>query len=149
MTRTENNLIKTTLLALFVLLFLASALLAEELDDIVGKNKERAIVNLINGIKSPNTGLMKSSVYFAGKYRVKDAVPALLERLNDVEDASTKVLISLALYLIGDKEGIEAIYNLARFDKNEKVRRICRAIYVEYINAAREDRLFVITGSAY
>jgi hypothetical protein len=132
MKRTTNNFVKKGFLILFAMAILTNSTYADLQNELKCRDKKAAIANLIHGIKSDNLGLMKCSVYFAGKYRVKEAVPVLIEELNSVNDSNCKVLIALSLYLIGDKDGIEAVYKIAKTDRNERVRHMCNAIYVEY-----------------
>lgn len=93
-----------------------------------------ALANILSGIKSDNLGLRKSSIYFAGKYRIKETVNALLEQLEKEEDPSTKILTALALYKIGAPEGIEAVKNLAANADAGKVKRMANAIYNVYLD---------------
>jgi HEAT repeat protein len=86
------------------------------------------------GIESENAGLSKSSIYYAGLYRVPEAVKPLVEKMKAETDASTKVLIALALFRIGDPEGMDMIESLSVSDKDPKVRRMCSAIFNEYIS---------------
>ncbi|HEX2866365.1 MAG TPA: HEAT repeat domain-containing protein [Ignavibacteriales bacterium] len=88
--------------------------------------------NLIMGIKSDNAGLSRSSIYFAGLYRVSEAVEPLLEKMKNETDASTKILIALALFRIGDPEGLEMIESLSAKDPDPRVRKMCGAIYNEF-----------------
>lgn len=89
---------------------------------------EAGIKNLITAINSDNEGLRRSAVYFAGKYKIKEAVSSLTEILNEEKDPNNRVLIALALYEIGDEEGIEAVKILAAKDEDSYVRRMSIAI---------------------
>lgn len=93
-----------------------------------------AIGNLIMGIESDNTGLSRSSIYYAGLYRVPEAVKPLLEKMRSESDASTKILIALALFRIGDQEGMDMIESLSVKDPDSRVRRMCSAIFNEYVS---------------
>jgi hypothetical protein len=93
-----------------------------------------AIGNLIMGIESDNTGLSRSSIYYAGLYRVPEAVKPLLEKMRSESDASTKILIALALFRIGDPEGMDMIESLSVKDPDSRVRRMCSAIFNEYVS---------------
>lgn len=132
MIRTKNNIVKKGMLILFTMAILTNSTYADLQNELKCRDKNAAIANLIHGIKSDNLGLMKSSVYFAGKYRVKEAVPVLIEELNSAKDSNCKVLIALSLYLIGDEDGIEAVYKIAKTDRNDRVRHMCNAIYAEF-----------------
>lgn len=123
----------TTLLTTLSFFFLISAItFAAKPEEFKCKNKELAIKNLIVGIKSENTGLMKSSVYFAGKYQLKETVPALIERLKCANDPNCKVLIALSLYMIGEEEGITAIQQIITENDNAYVKHMLNAICNEY-----------------
>jgi len=97
------------------------------------KNKN-AVENLKVGIKSDNCGLKKSSIYFAGYYRVKETVPVLTEQIKKESDPKVRVLIALVLYKIGDEKSIGLVKELAAKDSNPEVRRMCACIYDAYIN---------------
>jgi hypothetical protein len=97
------------------------------------KNKN-AVENLKVGIKSDNAGLKKSSIYFAGFYRVAETVPALTEQIKKESDPKTRILIALVLYKIGDEKSIGLVKEMAAKDVNPEVRRMCTCIYDAYIN---------------
>jgi len=67
------------------------------------------IENYSKGIQSENTGLRKSAVYMAGVYRINGLVKALVKQFSKEKDDDVKVMIALALYMIGDEKGIAAI----------------------------------------
>jgi len=94
--------------------------------------EKSAIENLKNGIKSTNEGLRKSSIYFAGYYRISETVPVLSETVKNESEPSTKILIALVLYRIGDEKGINLVKNMAARDNNSEVRRMCTCIYNAY-----------------
>ncbi|MEW6196688.1 MAG: HEAT repeat domain-containing protein [Bacteroidota bacterium] len=125
------NLVKAAGLILAVITFIANTAIAQEATQ--NTFSKRAIDNLNAGIMSENSGLRKSSIYFAGKYRVTESVDVLVTQLNKIEDPGTKVLIALSLYLIGEQKGLDAVYSLAKTDNDSHVRRMCNAIYAEYI----------------
>ena len=97
------------------------------------KNKI-AVENLKTGIKSENSGLKRSSIYFAGYYRVAETVPALTEQIKKESDPKTRILIALVLFKIGDEKSIGLVKEMAANDNNPEVRRMCTCIYDAYIN---------------
>ena len=101
--------------------------------DLNRKNKI-AVENLKVGIKSDNSGLKKSSIYFAGYYRVAETVPALTEQIKKESDPKIRILIALVLYKIGDEKSIGLVKEMAAKDSNPEVRRMCTCIYDAYIN---------------
>lgn len=93
-----------------------------------------ALNNLVMGIHSENEGIRKSSIYFAGKYKVEETADVLIAQLHKEENASLRVLIALALFEIDSKEGLDAIRKLSVNDDNLKVRRLAAFIYKEFVN---------------
>lgn len=131
--KTTLNLVKKAGLVLAAVTFIANTAIAQESKQ--NPISKRAIENLKVGIMSDNNGLKRNSIYFAGKYRIAESVDALVAELNDTEDPSTRVLIAMSLYLIGEPKGLEAVYEIAKTDDNSRVRRLCNAIYAEYVKA--------------
>ena len=101
--------------------------------EIIGKNKN-AIENLKVGIKSDNSGLKRSSIYYAGYYGFTETVPTLTEQMKKETDPRTRILIALVLYKIGDEKSIDLIKEMAAKDSNPEVRRMCTCIYDAYMN---------------
>lgn len=89
--------------------------------------------NFMNGLKSENTGLRKSCIYFAGKYKISSAVIPLMAQLRKEKDIDTKILLALALYEIGDARGMYLVKVVSDNDDNLKVRKRCTAIYDRYV----------------
>jgi len=112
--------------------------------DVDSKNTA-AVANLVNGINSENKGLQRSSIYLAGRDRVTGSVDALIEKLNNEEDPSTRLLIAVSLYEIRDPRGLDAIKELSVKDKSEKVRSISSLMYSEY--AKSTDVKFVTVNN--
>ncbi|HKI79091.1 MAG TPA: HEAT repeat domain-containing protein [Ignavibacteriaceae bacterium] len=112
--------------------------------DVDSKNTA-AVANLVNGINSENKGLQRSSIYLAGRDRVTGSVDALIEKLNNEEDPSTRLLIAVSLYEIRDPLGLDAIKELSVKDKSEKVRSISSLMYSEY--AKSTDVKFVTVNN--
>jgi len=96
-------------------------------------NNEYALKNLIVGIKSDNTGVKRSAIYFAGKYRIAEVEDVLINQLNEEEDASTRILIALVLFEMGSEEGLLEVQELSQNDENAKVRRMATQIFNEYL----------------
>ncbi|MDQ7816206.1 MAG: hypothetical protein RDU14_04220 [Melioribacteraceae bacterium] len=135
MKRTTNNFVKKGFLILFALTVVTTSIYANQPDELKCKNKKAAVAMLIEGIKSDNAGLMKSAVYLAGKYRVEAAVPVLIQKLNSDLDDNCKVLIALSLFMIGNEDGIEAIFKLSKGDPNNHVSQMCGEIYKEFVKS--------------
>lgn len=103
-----------------------------------------AVNDLMLGIQSENEGLRKSSIYFAGKYRIKEVVPALIDQMDEEKNPSIRILIANTLFRIGDERGIEKIIAVSAKDDNGKVRRICNALVQEYKTTLRAENLWKI-----
>lgn len=93
-----------------------------------------ALDNLRMGISSENDGVRKSSIYFAGKYRIQELEDNLIEQLSEENNPAVKVLIALALFEMDSEKGMEAVKNLSLTDQNEKVRKMAYFIYNESVN---------------
>jgi HEAT repeat protein len=146
MKNAKNNLVRFTILVLLTASAITKAASANEIDELKCKNKAVAVKNLLEGIQSNNTGLMKSSVYYAGKYKVEETVPMLIKKLRVINDPGCKVLIALSLYQIGSEKGIDALYQFAKNEKNGHVRRMFNAICNEYMKLKGGDTLVVEAG---
>ena len=94
-----------------------------------------ALENLIEGIKSDNNGVKRSSIYFAGKYRIAEAEDVLIEQLDREQNPSNRILIALVLYKLQSVDGILVVKNMAASDSNQKVRRMSTHIYNEYLKS--------------
>jgi hypothetical protein len=114
-----------------VILFAGYTFPQDSVQIIINKHKH-SIENLIAGINSDNEGLRKSSIYFAGKYKLPETVDALVEQLFSESNPSNRILIARALYEIGERDGIEAVKHISQTDSNKKVRRISSLICKEY-----------------
>jgi HEAT repeat protein len=92
-----------------------------------------ALQNLVAGIKSDNTGVKRSSIYLAGKYKIAESENALISQLKVEKDPSTRILIALVLYEMGSDNALLEIKKLSQTDKDLKVRRMATHIYNEFL----------------
>lgn len=92
-----------------------------------------ALQNLVAGIHSDNTGVKRSAIYLAGKYRIAESEEALIAQLKEENDPSTRILIALVLYEMGSEAGLLEVKDLSLNDKDIKVRRMATQIYSEYL----------------
>ena len=100
-----------------------------------------ALANLKAGINSDNIGVRKSSIYFTGKYKIKEVVDCLTERLEIENEPSIRLLIAYSLYEINDDEGMEAVKQLSLKDKNSEVKRMSYNLYKNYVDNYRTAKL--------
>ena len=122
----RSNLIAVILFAAFALTTIGNA------QDENRTYNENAVKNLVKGIKSENEGLKKSSIYYAGKYKITDAVDALVDKMVKEKDPDTRILIALSLYQIGDYKGLEAVKEQALNDNDERVKSMSALIFNEF-----------------
>ncbi len=95
----------------------------------------KIVQNFIMGINSENLGLCKSSIYYAGYYKITGTVEALINVLNDnSRKPCLRILAAVSLYRIGDMRGIRAIRDVVQFDKIKSVKSKCSEIYNSYLN---------------
>ena len=98
-------------------------------------NIKYAFDNLLEGIKSDNDGVKRSSIYFIGYYKITEAEEALIEQLKKEQNPSNRILIALVLYELGSELGLLAVKNLASNDDNQKVKKMSTHIYNEYFTS--------------
>ena len=128
----KRNMNLTAAVLMTVMLATASLAYAKSNSTDPNVKGKLAIENLKMGIKSDNTGLKKSAIYYAGYYRVSETVTALTETVKKEVEPGTRILIALVLYRIGDEKGISLVKDMAAKDKNSEVRRMCTCIYDAY-----------------
>ncbi len=102
-----------------------------------------ALENLVAGIHSDNLGVKRSSVYFAGKYKIAETEIELINQLKEEEDPSTRILIALVLFEMGSEEGLNEVKDISLNDDSAKVRRITTQIYNDYLLNDSESTVFV------
>ena len=110
--------------------------------DVNRSYSENAVNTLIKGIKSDNEGLSRSSIYFAGKYKIAEAVDALVEEMRKKKEPNTRILIALSLYQIGDFDGLQAVKEQAINDGDENVKKMSALIFDEFYKNYTGDYQF-------
>jgi len=100
------------------------------------KNNESARFNtnsaksLIMALNTDNEGLKRSAVYFAGYYKIDEAVESLSDILNSNEnDIKTKTLAAYSLYQIGDDECMDVLKDASKYCSDKKLCSKCRMMY--------------------
>jgi HEAT repeat protein len=126
----SKALIIGSLIAL-TLFVAATSAEAENDNNVRTRFRENAIKSIIIGIGSENAGVKKSSIYFAGRYRILETVAALIGQLKNEKEPEIRISITLSLFMIGDPEGIYAAYKIASSDRDESVRKISRIIITQ------------------
>jgi HEAT repeat protein len=121
----------TTLVVLLVVLFSANTGLQAQSSSYKNIN-DYSLESLKQGIQSDNPGLRRSAIYMAGLYKIDEAVETLVKQLDREKNPSTRVLIALSLYNIGNPDGMEAVKNLAAKDKDNEVKRMSTVLYRQF-----------------
>jgi hypothetical protein len=96
------------------------------------KVKDQSVVNLRAGINSENFGVKKSSIYFAGKYKINEVVADLSQKLFEEKDQGMQILIARSLYEIGNNKGMNSVKSFAQKTENQKVKNILLQLYTSY-----------------
>lgn len=99
----------------------------------ITKNKY-ALQNIKAEIKSENEQIRKSSIYFAGYYRLIETEETLIEQLQIETISEIKILLGLSLYRMKSEIGMKELKKLITTEKDFRVKRISYAIYKEYLN---------------
>jgi len=136
----KNTIILTV--TFLAALFLSSVNAQTQSINEITSNKY-ALKNLVAGIHSDNLGVKRSSVYFAGKYKIAETEDELISQLKQEEDPSTRILIALVLFEMGSEEGLNEVKDISMNDEDSKVRRITTQIYNDYLLNDSESTVFV------
>lgn len=102
---------------------------------------QAAEVNFLIGLNSDNDGLKTSSAYNLGELQSQKAVIPLLKMLRNDEKECNRIMAALALYKIGDARGMNAIKQRIRFDKCERVRKMCSTLYAQYLLNGKSENV--------
>ncbi|MFH0736650.1 MAG: HEAT repeat domain-containing protein [bacterium] len=121
--RYENNSRRVMGFVIFIYLLISCAvLMAQEKPKAVIQN--RHVKTLLCGINSSNMGLRKSSIYFAGKYKIEEAIEPLSKQLLKEKDETIKYLIVISLSKIGSEKSLEVIKQMCKTEKSQKFKNI-------------------------
>ncbi|WP_337872972.1 HEAT repeat domain-containing protein [Ignavibacterium sp.] len=101
-------------------------------------NRELIIKNLMIGIKSDNYGLRTSSALMLGEFRADESVIDLLRMLHSEDTDDARIVAALSLLKIEDSRGIYAIKQAIRFDKSERVKKLCEKFYYHYLESLKK-----------
>jgi len=68
-----------------------------------------------------------------GEQKVTRAVVPLMNMLHSDDEESSRIVAALSLCRIGEARGVYAVRQAAKFDKSERVQRVCAWFYNEYV----------------
>ena len=95
----------------------------QEQDNNVGSLTKAEAMNYLKGLNSDNDGVRKSCIYFAGKYKITEALDILKEQLNDEENPEISILLVLSIYEILENNV------LSNLDEESKIKGKFAALY--------------------
>jgi hypothetical protein len=87
-----------------------------------------SVSNFILGVQSNIPGIKKCCIYFAGKYRVEEAVQILIEEFNRPGEGEYKPLIVWSLYRIGDEACIKKLRSILASETREEIKLFCSTL---------------------
>ena len=135
---------KTILFAVSLLLLLTIQILPQEIADPNISAKEACVKTLLEGLNSNNRGLQAGCTYMLGELCCNRSVIALLDVLHNNPSEELRILAALSLYKIGDSRGIYAIKQSIKFDKSDRVKRICQKFYGVYMQKESSSEVEVV-----
>lgn len=95
------------------------------------KEKEQ---NLIKELSTKSLDTRVSSVLSLGDMKSSKAMIPLLKILHDEKQDEMRIVAALSLIKIGNPIGVFQVKQAIKFDKSERVRRMCAIFYNAYVN---------------
>ncbi len=130
-----NKLITHSVSILLLLILSNTSFCNQPEDEVFKVFDKKEVQNLVSGLESKNLGVVKSCIYFAGKYKINEVVDNLIRKINcDSLPEDVKVLAAKSIYEIGNSRGIYQLSQTGKFSINERLRKICTLLYNDYIN---------------
>lgn len=127
----QNTGSKFTSMIIFLYIIFSAVLLFAQPNS-KNQTEENKINNLITALHSDNKGLIKSAIYFTGKYKFERLIPELCALYKKEDNENTKYLIIMALYNIKTEESIRLATNLCINDKANRFNFIGKEIAKTY-----------------
>ncbi|MGE5497345.1 MAG: HEAT repeat domain-containing protein [Syntrophothermus sp.] len=132
MRNTAAAFAKSAMILLAVLFLSGRSYSQISVDDITGTAKvnlkPNAIENLKLQITSENTGVRKCAIYFAGYYKVSEALMPLMKQMEKEKEPSVRILIALSLYKLNSQDALDLVSIKSVNDPDINVRKMCAAI---------------------
>lgn len=116
-----KNVAKLSMVLVFTVI-LSGALFAHPLGD---KEYDQY---LIKSLQDENVGIRSSAAQLLGERKAEVAVEPLVKMLKTEKNSSTRIVVAMALYQIGNEKALPALKEVASKDKNKTVRRVVAAI---------------------
>jgi hypothetical protein len=131
----------------FLLMIITIALINSVTSASTTQNQKRSISkssieNLLEGVSSDNLGLKLSAAYYLGEYECSEAVIPLLNILKNSEREEARITAALALFKINDARGMFAVKQAIKFDKSDRVKKVCSNLYREYLKPQNQNESY-------
>jgi hypothetical protein len=99
--------------------------------------------NLLAGLQTDNIGLRVSAAYFLGEFHSERAVIPLMKMLKSSDIEEERLIAALSLAKIRSPKGMFAVKQRVIFDDSERVQRMCKIFYNNYIIESIEGKVIV------
>lgn len=116
---------KVLLLTVLLLFAMSSFLNSQTVGDQEIELPECAIKSILQGIQSENEGVKRSCIYFAGKYKIKEASEYLVKELPSLDDGELCSMLAWSLYQIGNEAFCKELQEIVKNHDSEELRNFC------------------------
>lgn len=104
----------------------------------VKRGSSQIELNLLEGIEIKNEDVQVGSAYYLGEMKSYKAVLPLMKLLHEGSTESIRISAAAALIKIGESRGVFAVKQNGKFDDSEKVRRMCRVFYGDFLRTHKD-----------
>ena len=84
-----------------------------------------ALRNYQDNLKSNNDGIVRSSIFFAGKYKLSEVAPDILEILKNSKDEDLCKWAVWSIYEIGDDQCCNELQKILQDHPSKKIKEFC------------------------
>jgi hypothetical protein len=117
----------STFTLVFCLLF-SNNLLSQTKTESQAQLTENSLTNFISGIQSDNLGVKKCCIYFAGKYRLREAAQTLINEFDKSNNQDYESLIVWSLCRIGDEGCIDKLKKIMESHSRNDLKLFCSTL---------------------
>jgi hypothetical protein len=82
----------------------------------------------IGALMSENIGVRKSATGYLAEYRLRGGIQPLIALLKEDKVEQIRMAAALALIMIGEDEGKQAVQDAVLYDGSEKVAKFCESL---------------------
>ncbi len=116
---------KVLLITVLVLFAWSNFLNSQTIIDQEIELSDAAIKSVLQGIKSENEGVKRSCIYFAGKYKIKEASECLVEEFPSLDDGELCSMLVWSLYQIGNESCCKELQIIVKNHDSEELKNFC------------------------